>query len=131
MTVKVTIEIEGYAALMRKLRPPENLYAKAWRDAMEEVGRLGAEQARKTAPRGATGNLVAGISYKVQKSPVPRYVVIKNTTRRKKYSYPTLLEYSPKHHHFGWMRKAIDQVMSRADQILSKAARAIERKWGS
>lgn len=128
-TLKVTIEIAGYAALMRKLRPPESLYAKPWRDAMEEVARLGAEQARSTAPRGETGQLAAKIAYRVQKSPIPRYAVIKTTARRKKFPYPRLLEWSPKHHHSGWMRKAIDQVMSRADRILSKAARQIERKW--
>jgi hypothetical protein len=127
------VKIEGYKHLRGLLRDEAALYGPAWRDAMEQIGKLAAEHARSVAPRGATGKLAASIGYKVQARPVPRYAMVVAKVRgtdRKRTNYATILEFSPKHGHFQWMTKAIQQVWGQVDRTLEAAANAIERHFG-
>ena len=134
MVVRVRVDIEGYARMMRKLRHDEAI-AGPWAAAMRTVEQIARNAWMGTAPRGRTGLLKARITTKVQARPIPKWVRIKTTASRttgtkwKRYRYPRRLEYEKKSKHYHKLTDALQRSMGTVQAALDRAARAIESKW--
>lgn len=123
------IRVEGMDQVLRKLRGEgAALYAEPLRAALRELAARADQRGRAVAPR-ATGQLVSKLTHKVSARAVPRWALVKTTARNKDFSYPRLLEYSPKHGHQGWLRRAVRQSLVGAQATLDRAARRIEALW--
>lgn len=136
MVVRVKVDIEGYARVMRKLRHDE-LIAGPWSDAMRQVAQIARHAWMGVAPRGKTGLLRAKIGTRIQAKPIPKWVAIKTTAARttgtkwKRYRYPRRLEYDRKSRHYKKLTTALRRSMGTVQGILDRAARAIEARWNS
>ncbi len=134
MPARVSIEVKGIKQLSAALKD-EELYSKPWREGMNAVGQLGERIAASHAPRGATGQLEAKISYGVQKKPFPTWVAIRERARRrspkypKGYPYPTLLNYSSKHGHAGWFTRPLGQLGNQVGPVLNRISKEVEAQW--
>lgn len=126
----MSIEVHPLRQLTSFLRS-NDLYAAPWREAMGTIGYLGEQFAIRGAPFGRTGQLIAQLSYRVQASRVPRYVVVKTTAVNPKnhFGYPARQEFDPKMGHLDWLLKSIEASASAWGAILGKAAREIESRW--
>ena len=125
--MKITTEVKGLREL-QKLLTGQALYAKPWRDGMEDIAFLSGQRARARAPQ-RRGSLRGSIEVRVQKRPFPTWLAVRVRARRKSYPYPRLLEYSAKYHHKGWLRSAIDPVWRDVGQVLARIGADIARKW--
>lgn len=127
------LRVHGLKEIQRKLRA-ETLLHPAYRAAMEEAAQAALAEVRKTAPHGATGKLVSRLTYRVQKSDVPRYAVVKTTATRsspkyRRYSYPRRLEFDPRSKHKDWMLKGLQRAKGKVQSILGDMAKKLESKW--
>lgn len=134
MVVRVKVDIEGYARVMRKLRH-EELLAGPWAAAMRQVEQVARHAWMGAAPRGKTGLLRAKIATRTQPKPIPKWVRIKTTAARttgtkwKRYRYPRRLEYDKRSRHYLKLTTALQRSMGTVQAVLDRAARAIEAKW--
>lgn len=126
--MKVNIEVKGLKELLRLLKPAENLYAEPWRDGMEDIASETGRQARARAPR-RTGGILRSIQTKVQKKPFPTWLSVRAYARNRNYPYPRLLEYSVKHGHRDWMKRAVDPVWDTAHRTLNRIGQEIAHVW--
>lgn len=129
------VHIEGLRQLRRLIRPPSNLLAKPWHNAMTDLKEAGERVARRHAPV-RTGYLLSKIKSAIQKKAMPMWAAIRVRARRRShgyprgFEYPRLLEYSPKHGHKGWFNPPIRSLWgSRARLALTKAGKEIARRW--
>ena len=129
MATKITVEVSGLAALRRFLTPAEDFYGPPWKDGMDRIAAKTLSAGRSAAPHG-TGKLQASLRTRVQKGGFPTWLAIDaRATAAKRYPYPRLLEYSPKHHHTRWLQGALDKVWGNVAGELNKIADAIARRW--
>ena len=77
------IDLVGLEAIRRKL-VPDHLLHPPYRAALETVGRIAEQVIRSGAPRGATGQLAAKLTHRLDAKPVPAYVVIRTTATAKR-----------------------------------------------
>ena len=130
---KDEIRIEGTDRLVALLQQDE-WYGRPVKRALARIGQLGKTAARVAAPRD-TGHLASHITYRVNtKKKQPRFVAISTrayrmTGRGAPYPYPRTLEFSPKHHHRGWMRRAIESIQGSLASFVEDAIRDIEQAW--
>ncbi len=119
----VDIKIDGLDALKSKFTP--SLVKDALKDALEEIGKAGADAAKVGAPsrtgklRGSTTHKVSGTSYAM--------VEVKAKSARG-FPYPRALEFSARYGHKGWLKQAVDRVARRFESILQHMGQQIERK---
>lgn len=156
--LRMTVHTTGYTSAVRKLTktdPP--LESRTVRWAMEQIGKVGEQQAKLAAPRGATGGLLAGITHKVDKKPVPRWTVIKDTARARRaakrqskkaraglaplrmvggYRYPGKLNWMRAYKksgkpniHYGWFTRAMVTTKLRVTPILNQAGKLLQQDW--
>ena len=123
------VQIEGLRELRRLVNPPEELYSDAWRRSMQALAAAGEAAARSAAPHGATLRLSRSIRARVQKRPFPLWTAIRVGARNRRYPYPRLLEFSPKHGHKRWLAGAINRVWASADRFLGDAGQRILERW--
>ncbi len=134
--VNITVDIIGLAEL-RKLMTGDDLYATAWRSGMTKLASQAGLAALGHAPVGGAkdphaGRLQASIRTAVQNRPFPQWAVVRvNARAAKRYGYPRLLEFSPKHHHKEWLLKAVRQVWAGADLVLNEIGEKIARRWAA
>ena len=134
MVVRLKVDIEGYARMMRKLNHDEAI-AGPWSQAMRTVEQIARHAWMGAAPRGKTGLLRAKIATRVQARPIPRWVRIKTTASRttgtkwKRYRYPRRMEYEKKSRHYHKLTDALRRSMGAVQGAMDSAARAIEAKW--
>lgn len=142
----MTVQLDGWRELAQRARADE-LIAPPWRDALEEVGQLLEQGAIAGAPIGTTGQLVMRMFHRVQRRPMPGYVVVGTKARRQRYAYPRFVNYSstasrvrpltragvPRrarpNPNLRWLERAIARVWPRVNQVLERAARRIEARW--
>ncbi len=123
------LHIEGLAELLRKLSP--ELYQPAGKAMLKEISEAAAGAARAGAPR-ERGKLAGSITGKVNTGAKPAWAAVKVAALNPRgYSYPRLLEFSPKHHHRNWLKSAVDRARGAFAAAIGRAASAVERKWGS
>ena len=123
------IQIEGLDELLRKLTP--ELYEAAGKTALKEISESAAGSARAGAPR-QRGKLAGSITGKVNAGAKPAWAAVKVAALSPRgYSYPKLLEFSPKHHHRNWLQNAVNRARGAFASAIGRAASAVERKWGS
>lgn len=130
MAEKYSVEVKGLKEIKGKLEDSELLKG-TWTKGMDAIGVIGQNFAIKFAPmkRGAT---IAKMSYRVQRRPIPLYVVVKTTARSPKgYSYPRLHEYSRRSPHYGWMYRAMQASKGLWSGVMDSTAKEIERKWSA
>lgn len=136
MVVRVRVDIDGYARVIRKLNK-DALIAGPWVEAMRMVEAIARNAWMGAAPRGQTGLLRAKIATKIQAKPIPKWVRIKTSATRttgtkwKRYRYPRRLEYERKSKHYHKLTDALQRSMGTIQGVLDRAARAIEQKWNS
>lgn len=126
-----SVEIPNLRRIQARL-DPEGLYWGPMKTALDELGKIGAGDARASASRFArTGTLAGGITHKVNAAPAPRWVAITtDATSRTGQRYPWILEFDAKYHHKNWLRDAIRRAQNQAASVLGKAVREIESNWG-
>lgn len=139
MPTKITVDIEGINQVLRKLRAEDPVYAEPWREALTEATELAYGKAMQRAPE-ATGRLKARMTKRVGGGVAPRYGVVSNRVQKKKARYAFILNASKIAHYRGgpnrgqptrlWFTHALDEVQRKINDILTKAAERIERKWG-
>lgn len=120
---KIDVKVEGLDALKSKFRPA--LVKDALKDALDEIGKAGAEAAQQGAPT-RTGKLRGSTSHKVRGT--SHAMVEVKAQNQRGYPYPRALEYGAKYGHKGWLKRAVDRVARRFDAILSDMGRKIEDK---
>lgn len=131
--VRVSIQVEGLAALQRKLRK-EVLLAPPLKYAMTAGTEDAARIVMSRAPR-ASGRLAASVTTRMDKRPVPTWGRVSVTARRRSkkfprgFRYPRMLEYSAKSGHKGWFRGASIPARSALSRHVESAKRMIERIW--
>lgn len=125
--VAVTITLAGLDQLRAKCSPPL-IYEESMKTALHQVGRAALAAAQRAAPK-RTGRLRAGLSYRVNDKPAPRWVVVKSGAANRGYPYPRLLEFSSKHHHQNWLLNAIQGAKGQISSAARGALVEIERKW--
>ncbi len=137
-----TIKLLGLNRLMKKTAGNAEQRS-ALKTLLVDIGQVALAAARQKAPHGRTDQLAEKLQYKVNPGPDPRWVVIKTdamatpkrpgargTTRTKyPYSYPKLIEFSPKHGHREWLRTAVRGARTKIYPLLKKAGLAIEDRW--
>ena len=135
MPVRMNIQIEGLAALQRKLRK-DVLLAPPLRSAMSATVEDAARLVTSRAPR-ATGRLATSVTTRLDKRPIPTWGRVSVTARRRSkkfprgFRYPRMLEYSPKSPHQRWFRGAVIPAKSALARHVEGAKRAIERIWAT
>ena len=123
------IEIPNFAAFKRKMKPPEELYAEPWREAMRGIASDVAARAQAAAPV-RTGTLRASITARAAATKVPLSIRVRVRARSARgFPYPKVLEFSTRHHHLRWLRNAVREASAIIARRLDTAARAIEGKW--
>lgn len=139
--MKATIAFKNIKKVSDKLEPKE-LYWPQAKATLDEIGRLGVEALKKSAPSGRTHQLRDRITYKVNDIPKPLWVVFKTDATatpknpgarggKTKYpfSYPKNLEFSKRSLHQHWMRDGIRATRSRFRSAINKCAARIEADW--
>lgn len=121
------IQLEGVDHLRRVLNA-DHLITKPVRKALGEIGKVGKTEAKGDAPRRA-GKLSQSIGYRVDSK--ARYVSIQVAAKRGSVNYPRILEFSPKHHHKGWLMSALRDVSRWAGGVINNLASDIEASWKS
>lgn len=137
MPASFTIEV-NQRDLQRLIKKcvTDPVYRKPARAMMGNVARVAESYVRRGAPRGRTGQLSARISSKVFGGPIPSALVKTDAMnprggrRGRPYPYPRLLEFSQRHHHYHWMRNAIQQARGAINGQISRAASVIASEWG-
>jgi hypothetical protein len=126
------IEIPNLKRLQDRLIIKEDLYWAPLKEALAELGTLGAADARAVASGFArSGAMSASIGHHVNDAPAPLWVVVRATAVNKSgRSYPALLEFGAKYGHKHWLRGAVRRAQSQAAALLSAAAAKIEANWG-
>lgn len=145
-TMSMDVQLRGFTELRRRIGGSD-LYAAAWTEVMEKVGELGSMAAQAGGPIGPTGRLVARITHKVDRQPVPRYAVVKTTAKQGRYSYPGFTNYSPyasrihpnrkdgqprrarPNPNQGWLGRAMQRIRPAINPILRQAASQIQARW--
>lgn len=126
--MKVSIEVKGLAELSRKLEG-KALYWEPVKEALGQLGKLGASDARSAAPS-RTGALSASMTSKLNAKPMPIWVgVTTNVVGSSGKRYPWILEFDPKYGHKNWLKTAIQRAQSQAAGLLAGAISKIEAKW--
>lgn len=144
---RVSVTLSGWRELAEHLKPPEDLYADPWRQAVEEMAEVGYTAALARAPIGEEprGNYRPGqtalrMQKKMQRRKVPNWAVVKTTANRNGYPYPRLTNFSPyaqsryrtgTNVHRYWFTNAIKRVDQALSGILQKAGDEIERRWAA
>ena len=149
--LNMDIELRGFKELGRKVAgatEQDGFIAVPWRRAMNDLGRLAEGGPVTTAPM-HTGATVNKMAHKVHKAAMPRYVVVKTTARRGRYSYPRFTNYSPVSSRMrpatksgtlrrtrpnpnkGWFERGIQRIWPAVQPILERAARQIEARWAA
>lgn len=149
--LKFSVSLSGFREMEKKLKTAyddgPSLFGGPWRQALDAMGRLGEQSAISKAPLGPTGRTIALMSYRVQKVPMPRYVVVKTTARDGRFSYPRFTNYSkfasrihpntkagaqrrakPNPHRY-WFNEAMKRVIPAMNPILQIAKAKIEQAW--
>lgn len=122
-----SVRVEGLEELLAKLTP--ELYEAAGKQALKEIADAGAQSARGGAPR-MSGKLAGSVRPKVNPGAKPAWAAVTvGALSPRGYSYPRLLEFSPKHHHQNWLKSAIDRAKGSFAGAVGKAASMIERKF--
>ncbi len=145
----IRIEVRGLKELQKKLRFDQTMQ-EPYRDMLEEAGAAAEGIIRGGAPHGATGQLAAKLTHRLQAIPVPRYVVIKTTavargtkgqrklgSRKSRgghhwkypYSYPKRLEFDPKSPHKDWLLGGLKRAAGRVNAVLNGFGRTVEKRW--
>ena len=145
----VKIGIEGLNALYRKIAF-EPVYRRPWRDALTRVTRMVFRRARGfTAPRGATGDLVTSLAWRIDAADIPRFGVVSADAQHGGVRYPFILEAGKRgsraagnvvhlHYRSGqrrgqstkrWLVNARSEVWGQVADVLNSTARAIESGW--
>lgn len=144
-SLKFSVSVAGFKEMDRKLKTAfddgDSLLAEPWRDALDNMGKLGEQSAIAGAPLGPSGRTIARMGYRVQKAAMPRYVVVKTTAKSSRgYPYPRLQEYSPfaqsryrkgQNRNRNWFFKAIQRIFPTVETRLQQTAREIEAKWAA
>lgn len=133
MAAQITVELSGIRELQAKVTANPVYRAPAKR-ALSRIGEIGVQAARRHAPK-RSGALADSISYKVNGSPQPLWVVIKVAATRssrkyRNYPYPRRLEFDPKSRHRDWLKRAIEGAFGQMNGALSQAGHEIETEWG-
>lgn len=135
---KFTVETRGFRETIKRLNPPEDLYAEPWRHAVEEMTDVGYQSSLSAAPIGLSSQTNLRMAKKVQKIKVPRWGVVKTTATRGGFAYPRITNFSPyaqSRYHTGvnphryWFTNALKRVDQAMSGILDKAGSAIEALW--
>lgn len=121
------VEVRGLTELLAKLTPA--LYQEAGKGMLKVIADAGAQSARAGSPR-MTGKLGGSITPKVNPGAKPAWAAVKVAELSPRgYSYPRLLEFSPKHHHRNWLQSSIQRARGAFSGAITTAAAAIERKF--
>jgi len=135
MPIRVNVQIEGLAALRRKLRK-DVLLAPPLQAAMAATVGDAVQLVERAAPR-RSGRLAASITHRIDARPVPTWGRVSVTARRRSrayprgYRYPRLLEYGAKSRHQRWFRGTINPARTALRRHVESASRYIERVWAS
>ena len=126
---KILFEWHDLKDIKRKL-DEDHLLAEPLRTFLRDVGELAESFAIAHAPM-RTGLLINKMMFKVQRKPLPLYVVIKTTARnpRNQYRYPRRLEYDKRSRHYGWFLKAITASTQSWAALMDRAAKGVEEQW--
>lgn len=133
MTVKVSVQVEGWAEIQRKLRL-EPLLAQPLRTAMDATQRDVAQTVQALAPRRTT-RMAASVRTRMDARPIPRWARVQVTARARSrkyprgYRYPRWLEYSPKSPHRGWFGRSLAPARAALQRHVEGAKRQIEANW--
>lgn len=137
-TIRFNVRLVGLRELRRKVDNAEELLlAEPWRDAMRELGQLGAGRARAEAPVGLSGRTRSMVYHHEQRRPMPLWSRVGTRARAvsrnypRGYPYPRRTNFDMRSPHFGWLTRAIESVYRLAGPILDRAARQIEKRWSS
>jgi len=142
----IDIRVEGIRKVLRLLRD-DPVHARPWISALERATDIAYREARHRAPK-QTGALESSITRRLQKAEVPLWakVVFPNRVkpggkRGKGFRYGGALEGSARYHYRsgpfmgqptkGWFSGSLDKVQHQINNILARAAKEIEDKWGS
>ena len=125
--IKIDVKIQGLNALKRRLRQLPDTVTEEFRSAMEQIAEVAAARARANAPV-LTGKLRASIKGRAKKSGFPSYAVVRVGAKRKRVSYPLILEFSRRDGHLRWLRNPV--YSTPIAPALERAARSIEHRWG-
>ena len=136
--LKVSIALRGFKETARLLKT-EELAGPPWRSFMEQIGQLGADSIRAGAPM-RSGLTVNRTGHKVQRTPLPRYTIMRTAATRKGYPYPRLTTFSPyaqsrykkgTNPNKGWFERAIDRVEHGIAAFAQRTVDEIARRWGA
>lgn len=126
---RLTIQLVGLRRVLRAT-DPEYLLGHPVREVLDEIASQGADRARSVGPRGETGQLTARITHRVSPADIPRWAVVKTDARsRRGYSYPRLLEFSGKHGHRDWLRKAVLSGSRGLRGAVNQLGRLLKERW--
>ncbi len=126
--LRLSVQLDGYRELKRKMRTDE-LLAEPWREALESAAVYAHQEAQAAAPV-RTGKLQASIGWKMSARPLPFWAKVETKARApKRFNYPALLNFSPKHGHKGWLTDMRNRIQGNINAILERAAKEIERLW--
>lgn len=126
---KMSVEFRGVPALLEKLTP-QWLYWKIVKQALDELGAQGAQEARREAGSfRRTGAMAAAMTHRVNSVPKPLWVVV--TMHKLPRRYPFMLEFGAKFGHKDWLLKSVRRAQAASSKFASAAASKIEAKWRS
>ena len=122
------IKLEGADELIRKLES-ESLIGKPIRRLFSKVGIQGKNAAKSSAPL-ATGRLNASITTRMSGKQVPTFIAVRvGAVNPRGYSYPRLLEFSPRHGHREWLLRAFRGAIGGLVGFMHETAGAIEDQF--
>jgi hypothetical protein len=131
---QLRVEVQGGEQVRRKLRRlGDTDLAAEYRAGLEGLARTGVMRARGRAPV-HSGLTRAKLGSKLQASPIPKWAKVQTTATRtsaryKRFSYPSLQEFSPRSKHRGWLRDVLHGMRGQVQSTMDQVARKVERRW--
>lgn len=149
MSPTVAVKVEGLPTLLDKLRSADPIYAEPWRTAMGEATETLEERVEARAPV-REGTLVGSVTRKMDTARIPLWGLVTANAENRGFRYPFALEagkgkkraegtYSVTHYRSGrrkgrptrkWFSGTMRGMRRRLADILNRAAREIEERWG-
>ena len=153
------LPIAGLDKFMYALKHHEQVFGPPWKEGMLAIGSAVGLEGQRGAPVRQVngGRLQASVKGAVQKAAFPKWVAARVSARTPKptgtwasfrarstassatrrlsgrggYPYGLLLEYSPRHRHYYWLHKAMDNATGRIPGIFDSVGRKITALWES
>ncbi len=137
MPARVRVKVEGLDALSKKLNDTSLIREPAMR-MLEDAARTVESVLKLRVPTGATGQLRASITHRLDRGRQPYAAVVTASAvaRSNGFRYGYALDASARYHYRGrrkqtrkWFSNALASVRSRASSALKKAEQEITQRW--